>query len=651
MRMMMANLCSLFRYGYWAVLLGFLGATLQAHSASADPCNRYFGLVRQDVLDAADNYLGKTKELAENEGTALFLDWLKENYGVKAPRADEEPIKNFDDLLARVEKTVTPRNPADPKWFSGDATKRTIGVPEGKNVLEVFLKKASEMPDQVAILDEMGGAHTYRDLVMKILIVRPFLAKLDAKVVGVMLPPGVGSAVMYLSLMSLGKIPFELNYAAGEPVLRPTMEKIGVTQVLTSSRLAKELEKGGRSIEWLKDQSFFVEDLKAQITKVDGIKAKVASYLNWNTLWKATPDEMAHGLTTSGSSSLPKGLYHSNKHMLRNIRAVVKGLDVKPDDVILGFLPNSHIMGLVGTMLTPILSGVRAVYQPNTLDLKASAEMIWKYQATITLAPGQLVESLYRISKPYQLQSLRKVVMGGEKILPSTLDLIERVTPRAEAWEGYGSTEAGIVTLCRAKRAGANLSHSLHSWGPILDGFTYKISSVENPTAWINLEQNPNAMGLLLLGGTDFRGYINEEGASPIVRIDGVDYYDTGDVVRVVEKNTGDVTPVDRARRMIKINGEMIPIQSMEDVLVGKFGAADLKGPMFSIQSLGDNQPFVLFTTRTDLDKKEINAWFSSAGLLSGAKISEIWVLEKLPTLAIKVDGAALKQMLKAREK
>ncbi len=66
---------------------------------------------------------------------------------------------------------------------------------------------------------------------------------------------------------------------------------------------------------------------------------------------------------TSGSTALPKGVQVSHGNLVANELLIRHGfgIDLNPDDVIVGWLPLYHDMGLIGGLLQPIFSGVPCV--------------------------------------------------------------------------------------------------------------------------------------------------------------------------------------------------------------------------------------------------------------------------------------------------
>ncbi|MFP3758955.1 AMP-binding protein, partial [Cupriavidus sp. SIMBA_020] len=72
-------------------------------------------------------------------------------------------------------------------------------------------------------------------------------------------------------------------------------------------------------------------------------------------------DDLAFLQYTSGSTGSPKGVMVSHGNLLANEIAIQAGLGVRPDDVFVSWLPLYHDMGLIGSLLQPVFSGIPLV--------------------------------------------------------------------------------------------------------------------------------------------------------------------------------------------------------------------------------------------------------------------------------------------------
>jgi amino acid adenylation domain-containing protein len=82
------------------------------------------------------------------------------------------------------------------------------------------------------------------------------------------------------------------------------------------------------------------------------------------------PDAPAFLQYTSGSTAHPKGVRVTHANVLANEAMIAAAFGVTRDDVVLGWLPIYHDMGLVGNLLQPLFVGARCVLMPPTAFLQ-----------------------------------------------------------------------------------------------------------------------------------------------------------------------------------------------------------------------------------------------------------------------------------------
>jgi fatty-acyl-CoA synthase len=152
------------------------------------------------------------------------------------------------------------------------------------------------------------------------------------------------------------------------------------------------------------------------------------------------PDATALLQFTSGSTAAPKGVVLSHANLAANVDAIIgpRGLDVRPDDVGVSWLPLYHDMGLIGMLLSAVYSRADTVIMSPVLFLKrptAWLEAIATYRGTVSFAPNFAYELCLRRVKPSQigaldLSSWRVAGCGAEPVRADVLlAFAERFAP------------------------------------------------------------------------------------------------------------------------------------------------------------------------------------------------------------------------------
>jgi fatty-acyl-CoA synthase len=142
-----------------------------------------------------------------------------------------------------------------------------------------------------------------------------------------------------------------------------------------------------------------------------------------------TLDDMALLQFTSGSTAAPKGVVLSHANICANSYAIHYGLELRPDDVGVSWLPLYHDMGLIGMLIAAVYGPVDLVIMSPVLFLKRPTvwlEAISKYRGTISFAPNFAYELCLRRVKPSQIETFdlsnwRVAGCGAEPVRADTL--------------------------------------------------------------------------------------------------------------------------------------------------------------------------------------------------------------------------------------
>ena len=132
---------------------------------------------------------------------------------------------------------------------------------------------------------------------------------------------------------------------------------------------------------------------------------------------------------TSGSTAAPKGVVLTHANIDANAEAIAHGLDLRPDDVGVSWLPLYHDMGLIGMLIAGVYGRVDLVMMSPVLFLKrptAWLDAISKYRGTISFAPNFAYDLCLRRVKSSQVATLdlsrwRVAGCGAEPVRAETL--------------------------------------------------------------------------------------------------------------------------------------------------------------------------------------------------------------------------------------
>ncbi len=612
--------------------------------ADAPAATRQTVLARLHAATGIEN-LRDDQELARDLGldsltTTEVLLWLEKEFAVSVPGVDA--VRTVGDLImaacggASAESTDVRIAPPSAAWLA-NLGKVRVQIPAGASIPQVFLAQARRNPGQVIAADLQQGNRTYRELITAILALRPKIAALPGQYIGILLPASVAADTLFFATLFAGKTPVMVNWTAGPRVVQLGLDMVGVQKVLTSDLLVRRLAAQGIELAAFGDRLVLLERLAETIHWGEKISAALRARFSWRSLERVPATDTAVVLFTSGSESLPKAVPLTHTNILTNIRDALSSFHIFRDDRFLGMLPPFHSFGLTGTMLLPLLSGLKVVHHANPNEVAVLGKIIETYRATILLSTPTFLSNIVRASGGSDLASLRLCVTGAEKCPREVYDAVKKRCPQALILEGYGITECSpIVAVMREADVHPG---TIGTPLPSVEAVVMDIDT-HRPAA-------PGQTGMLLVRGPSiFAGYLHYSGPSPFETFEGETWYRTGDLVKADEQKR--LTFMGRLTRFVKIGGEMVSLPAIEEMLMRAYARPDDKGPCLAVLSTADeNHPELAMFTIRPLGREQVNKTIQEAGLSGLHNIRIVREIAQIPLLGTgKADYRALAKLL-----
>lgn len=360
--------------------------------------------------------------------------------------------------------------------------------------------------------------------------------------VGLLLPSSVGGAIAFFAAQAVGRVTVMLNFSAGSRNVTRAARLAGVRRIYTSRRFL-ELARLQPLLEALRRdfQLVYLEDLRDEITPLEKARAALAGACPTIFRVRRQASDPAVILFTSGTTGDPKGVVLTHANIVANAEQIAQHIAPDRNWVIFNPLPLFHAFGLVGLLL-PLLRGMKAVLYPSPVQAEPIVELIRETRADILLGVDSFVSQYARVAAPGDLDSLRFVVCGAERVRDETHKLFT-----SPVLEGYGATECSPVVA-------VNQPHHNRrgTVGPLLPGIEARIEPVGGIV---------RGGRLLVRGPNIMAGYLTPEGLSSPP--DG--WYDTGDICDVTDD--GALVVLGRLKRFAKIGGEMVSLSGVEQMV------------------------------------------------------------------------------------
>jgi acyl-[acyl-carrier-protein]-phospholipid O-acyltransferase/long-chain-fatty-acid--[acyl-carrier-protein] ligase len=516
-----------------------------------------------------------------------------------------------------------------------------------------FARRARRRPFKQAVADGLTPRMTYfKTLAASLVLARKLNRALAGeKMVGVLLPPSVGGALVNIALQWLSKIPVNLNYTASAESLESACRQCDIHQVISSEAFLEKVKMDSPR------PTIFLERLRSEITLWNRCVGFFWAACFPNVLIERllgapggrSEEDLATVVFSSGSEGEPKGVMLTHRNLASNIEATLQVFPHDPNDCIMGVLPFFHSMGFLGTLWLPLTSGTRAVYHPNPLDARVIGGLTYKHKATFFMITSTLLQGFIRQCLPEHLSSLKYIVCGAEKLADRVREACKEKFG-IEPIEGYGATECSPLVSLNVPNLRIpgffQRGTKIGTIGHPIPGVSVRIVDPEN-----HAPLGVNESGMMLVEGPNImQGYLGRPDKTASVLRDG--WYETGDIASVDED--GFITITGRLSRFSKIAGEMIPHGKVEESLHQLLGLTE---QVLAVVGLPDEKKGEKLVVLHTLDEKQVGVLQEK---LKQSNLPNLWVpapnafyrIDAIPVLGSgKMDLRSLKTLAEQIEK
>jgi acyl-[acyl-carrier-protein]-phospholipid O-acyltransferase/long-chain-fatty-acid--[acyl-carrier-protein] ligase len=420
-------------------------------------------------------------------------------------------------------------------------------------LVEAFVRAAKKHGDKVAIVDRLTGQRvTYKNVLLRSLILSRKLDGYDPGFIGVMIPNTAGAILTVVAATMTGRTPVMINYSSGAAQnCKEAQRRLGFRTIITSRALLAKIKCPEV------DGMVFLEDIAASVSMIQKIAGSLRATRALEGVLASLPpvseDDKAVILFTSGSERSPKVVPLTHRNLLSNIDGMHGGIEYGEPDVILGNLPFFHVFGLNTGLWLPLVNGMTVVTVPSPLEYRAVCTAIREERITMVIGTPAFLVGYLQKSEPGDFDSVRLVVTGADKC-PEPLRHGFWDKHHKVVLEGYGTTETSPVISLNT------LEHNRPgSVGRVLPNLEVRMEHYETG--------DPCPVGaigkILVRGPSVMSGYFDdfESNATRMHR----GWYDTQDMGYMDED--GYLWHVGRLARFLKVGGEMVSLVRVEGVL------------------------------------------------------------------------------------
>lgn len=347
---------------------------------------------------------------------------------------------------------------------------------------------------------------------------------------GLMVESSLEMAVGILGILKAGGayLPIDINYPRQR--IDYMLKESAVPVILSQTQLISQFQGEVNTLN-LEDENLFPDD----DSNVDHVNH---------------PGDLAYAIYTSGSTGQPKGVLIEHQNVLNYIYWRIRYYQQSEKDSSLQLVSISFD-GFVANFYPALLSGGKTVLinENKWRDVAYIREVIKDECVTNLSAVPTMYRAVLEWSNTGELQSLRFVVLAGERANPGLIILSREILPHVRLVNEYGPTENSVTTTANCEMMPGKESIV---GKPISNTNVFILDNNQN------LKPTGTPGELCITGAGIARGYLNHpeltiERFIPNPYIPGKIIYKTGDRAKWLPE--GHLELIGRVDHQIKIKG------------------------------------------------------------------------------------------------
>jgi amino acid adenylation domain-containing protein/non-ribosomal peptide synthase protein (TIGR01720 family) len=319
---------------------------------------------------------------------------------------------------------------------------------------------------------------------------------------------------------------------------------------------------------------------------LDADAACLAQESTDNPVAVSDPEHLAYVIYTSGSTSKPRGVLIEHRSLVNHNVDFLRRYGLQSSDRVLQFASISFDTA-AEELFPALLAGATVVLRSTQATTSLTDFLNWLGEQRLTVVdlPTSYwhfwVSELTRTELPWP-ETLRWVIVGGEKVLPERLATwLDKIGPRVNWSNGYGPTEAAIQTTTFSVISNPDTAGIADDETPEMrpaSSFDPRVVPIGRPIAntsvyLLDAHWEPVPIGVageIWIGGIGLaRGYLNQpemtESRFIMHALPGQPprrLYRTGDLARFLPD--GNLEFIGRIDHQVKIRGYRIELAEVE---------------------------------------------------------------------------------------
>ncbi|MDZ8135368.1 MAG: amino acid adenylation domain-containing protein [Nostoc sp. DedQUE04] len=472
---------------------------------------------------------------------------------------------------------------------------------------QLFEAQVERTPDAIAVVFE-NQQLTYRELNNQANQLAHYLQQLGVKpevLVGICVERSIEMIIGLLAILKAGGAYVPIDPTYPQPRLALLLNDAPLTVLLTQQYLLAQIPPHTAKV------ICFDDDINWQAG---------SSAIKQNPVNQTTPANLVYVIYTSGSTGTPKGVTIQHQSLVNFVQAAIAQYQLQAQDRILQFASISFDAACE-EIFPCLLHGATLVLRTDEMlvSIKAFNEKCQQHCISVLDIPTAFwhqITSELATSALKLPESLRLVIIGGEKALPDKINIWQQqVESGIRLINSYGPTETTVVaTVCDL----TTVEGEVPIGRAIANMQTYVLDS--------DLQPVPIGIwGELHIGGIGVaRGYLHQPELTsekfipnPFSDRPGSRLYKTGDRVRY--RSDGQIEFSNRIDNQVKIRGFRIELGEIE-ALINEHPSV-MEATVISRKDVSDYEQLVAYvvantfdvvkeqTSAVDLNTQQASQW------------------------------------------
>jgi cyclohexanecarboxylate-CoA ligase len=484
---------------------------------------------------------------------------------------------------------------------------------------ELVERRAQESPDKAMLVDESDRSLTFSEFRHRCLVVAAGLQDLGVgpgTPVSWQLPSRIETIVLSMALARLGALQNPIIHIYRQREVAFALHQTGASLVFVPG-------------EWRGfDYAGMVGTIAAEMDPAPDVHVAASGLPEGDPSQLGAPpaadtvDDVRWIYYTSGTTSEPKGVRHSDRTLLTGGEGLARALELAEDDVGSIAFPFAHIagpdyltMGLACGVTTVVLEAfvpelaVEVFSRHGATLAGGSTAFYHAYLAEQRKQPGRKI-----------IPSLRLLTGGGAPMPPEVFFEVRREIGVRVA-HGYGMTEIPMITMGSPSDTDEQLAHTV---GRPVHGAELRVVTLDEADAARGEDGEIRVRGPMAC-----KGYTDP--ALSAEAFDGRGYFRTGDVGHI--RPDGHVVLTGRLKDIIIRKGENISAKEIEDLLYQNPKVGDVAVVGLADPERGERVCAVVETApgSDPITFAEMTEHLRAAGLMAQKIPEQLEVVEALP--------------------